>query len=325
MKRALTLGLMLILMVCLSACSGAASAKTNPLADKTYEPLVIDQNTDFLDFFNSICLEYSGHIDDFAYYLEKHTDELENKAKSFSDFDDYESSLNGYYQFLNSIMYCESDNVPEEYQKGWSLVKTTVWKNKSDLDSLYSLKGQELVSAMSEMLSYIQVGIEEARAAMPNAIVKSVALGDTISLDFVEMTLEEIGVSETILPVDTSRVYSYISDTPNEKYFYLTGTLKNLSGNTYDVEDIFAQMVFDGTYSYSAYLTACAWSNNFYDESVKPLGTVKYYIYASIPDELINSYGECEIKFGFANDFSVSRYRLTEGECNHLFTLIDQR
>ena len=168
MKRALTLCLTLILMVCLSACSETASVKTNPLADKVYEPLAIDKSTNFPDFVSSIYLEYSEHI-------------------------------------------------------------------------------------------------------------------------------------------------------------YLTGTLKNLSGNTYNVEDILAQMVFDGTYAYNAKLTACAWTNNFFGENVKPLGTVKYYIYASIPDELIDNYEECEIKFGFANEFSVSRYDLVEDNCNYLFTLTAKR
>lgn len=325
MKRALTLCLTLILMVCLSACSETASVKTNPLADKVYEPLAIDKSTNFPDFVSSIYLEYSEHISDFSYYLEKHADELETKEKSFSDFEDYESSLNGYYQFLYSIMYCKSDDVPEEYQNSWSLVETTAKKNKSDLDNLYSLKGQELINSTSEMLTYIQVGLEEAQDAMPKAIAKNMDLGETISLDFVEMVLEEIGISETITPVDTNRGYSYIPDTPNEKYFYLTGTLKNLSGNTYNVEDILAQMVFDGTYAYNAKLTACAWTNNFFGENVKPLGTVKYYIYASIPDELIDNYEECEIKFGFANEFSVSRYDLVEDNCNYLFTLTAKR
>lgn len=172
------------------------------------------------------------------------------------------------------------------------------------------------------MLTYVEAGVNLAAEAMPSNHTESVTLGDTVSLDFVEISLEETGVSDTILPVDTSRGYSYISDNELEKYYYVTGVLKNLSGSAYSADDIFAEMVFDGKYTYSANLIACAWSNNFYDDYVKSLGTVKYYIYASIPDELIESYSECVLTFGFANNFSVSKYSLSEEKCDYLYSII---
>ena len=339
MRKVLSVVLVTLLVVGLAGCSSRgetveqeqptiagetnsiATDTINPLSEKQYEALVIDKNIDFLDFFNSLNQEYSGLLIELSDYVELHGAEIENENMGFSDFADYEETLDNFYRFLNGVMYCDSENVPEEYKDAWSYYKTTIWANKTDLDNLYFLKGQDLISGFSDMLTSIKAGVTLVSDAMPNGTVESVVLGDTISLEFVEISLEEIGISDTILPVDTNRGYSYISDNEFEKYYYVTGVLKNLSGDAYSADDIFAEMIFDGKYTYSANLRACAWSNNFYDDYVKPLGTVKYYIYASIPDELIESYSECVLTFGFADNFNVSKYSLSQDKCDYLYSI----
>ena len=111
--------------------------------------------------------DYASCIDEFADYLDKHAAELEND-KCFADFDDYGSSLEQYYRFIYGIMYFESDNIPKEYSEAWGLFRTTVIANKAKLDDLYNLKGVELVTSISDMLTYIEKGNEMANAAMPN-------------------------------------------------------------------------------------------------------------------------------------------------------------
>ncbi len=148
---------------------------------------------------------------------------------------------------------------------------------------------------------------------------KTVNYGDTISTEFVDMTIDSASSSEELYPTDTSGVYSYVKDTEGEKYFYLTGSLKNISGNSYDVQDIYAEMIFDNKYTYRAQLVDDNGGNDFYGHNVKPLGSVKYYLYSSIPDELIDSYNTCTIKFAFKEnfehdyhtDFSLYDYRYT--------------
>lgn len=285
------------------------------MTDKQFEPFTFESGDDFLEFFADMHADYASCIDEFADYLDKHAAELEND-KCFADFDDYGSSLEQYYRFIYGIMYFESDNIPKEYSEAWGLFRTTVIANKAKLDDLYNLKGVELVTSISDMLTYIEKGNEMANAAMPNEM-DEINIGDTITLDFVEITIDSTGVADTILP---SRVYSYISDIENEQYFYVKGTIKNLSGETYNVSDIFAQMIFDGKYNYNARLDACAYSNDFFGENVKPLGTVEFYINASIPDELIDTYTNCSIIFGFPTEFSEIGY-VTEDDCDYLFKI----
>ena len=139
-----------------------------------------------------------------------------------------------------------------------------------------------------------------------------------------EITIDEVNSSDTILPTDTSKGYSYKADVEKEKYFYISGTLKNLSGDSYDVEHIFAQMVFDDKYTYSGQMAACAWTSNFYGEYVKPLGSVKFYIFSSIPDELIDTYSQCTVSFGFQNNFDGTMF-LSKDDCDYLYTLTATR
>ena len=132
---------------------------------------------------------------------------------------------------------------------------------------------------------------------------ETVHFGDSIITDFVEMTVESMDTSQELKPTDTSSVYSYMSDQDGETYFYVTGTMKNTSGDSYSVEDMNIQMTFDGKYNYTGYIAADDGGNDFYGDYVKPFGSVKYYMYASIPDELISSYSTCVIKFAFHDNF----------------------
>lgn len=145
-------------------------------------------------------------------------------------------------------------------------------------------------------------------------------LGDAITLDFVEFTVDSSAWSDVIKPTDTSGVYSYKSDQEDESYFWLCGTMKNTSGDAYSVEDIVSEIVFDDKYTYTAFLAADDGGNDFYGDYVKPLSSVKYYIYVSAPDEVKEIYSTVTVKFGFENCFGGSRYDDFE-DCDYLYML----
>ena len=325
--------LLLVLSIFLCACQSNNEATptttavpteqtepTNVLADKQYDPFVFEADEDSLTFWNTLTAEYAEHLIDMADYFTKHTNDIEIEGKGLSNFDDFEESFDDYYRFLNGVMYCDSGNIPTAYQDAWSTFKMTVWLNKTDLDNLYGLKGDELVVAASNMITSVQAGIALIGESFPNAIASEVNIADTISLEFVEMTLESLNISDKILPEDTDSGYLYISDVENEQYFCIAGTLKNLSGASYDVENIYVEMVFDEKYTYAGQLSACAWTNDFYGSNVKPLGTVKYYLHTSVPDELIDSWATCSVTFGFKENFDGGYY-VEKAECDYLYTI----
>lgn len=172
MKRGISIILAIMFATCLAGCSSgdkssAVFNEINPLSEKQYEAFVIDEDIDFLDFFNSLNQEYSDLIIGLSDYIEIHGTEIENENKGFSDFSDYAESLDNFYSFLYGVMYCDSGNVPEVYKDAWSYYKTTIAANKADLDNLYFLKGEDLISAFSDMLTSIEAGATLVSDAMP--------------------------------------------------------------------------------------------------------------------------------------------------------------
>lgn len=149
---------------------------------------------------------------------------------------------------------------------------------------------------------------------------QNVNIGENISLDFVEMTFDKVSSSQELKPTDTSGVYSYFKDKENEQYFYLSGTMKNIGGEKYDVENVVAEIIFDDKYTYTAIIAADDGGNDFYGEYVKPFGSVKYYLYSSVPDELLSQYSSVTFKLGFKQNFSGSNYDDFE-ECDYLYQL----
>lgn len=150
----------------------------------------------------------------------------------------------------------------------------------------------------------------------PSISFETVNYGEIIKTDFIEMSIDKVSTMQEILPSDTSGVYSYYPDEEDETYFYLTGTIKNIGTDSYSVEEMNIQFTFDGKYNYYGYIAADDGGNDFYNDYVKPFGKIKYYMYASIPDELIKTYSTCTIKFAFhenldydySNDFSKYEY-----------------
>lgn len=145
-------------------------------------------------------------------------------------------------------------------------------------------------------------------------------IGDSITLDFVELTFDTASWSDTIMPTDTSGFYSYLSDIDGESYFWLRGTLKNTAGSAYTVSNMVAEITFDEKYTYSAWLIAEDDGTDFYGDSVNPLSSVTYYIYSSIPDELKTMYSSCQVRFGFAEAFNGSSFDSFE-ECGYRYVM----
>lgn len=137
-------------------------------------------------------------------------------------------------------------------------------------------------------------------------IATTVNLGETVNLDFMEMLIESASYCEELKPTDTSSVYLYYEDESDKKYFYLQGTIKNIGGFTYGVDNICVELNFDDKYSYNGHLIADDGGNDFYGDNVDPFDSVKFYMYSSIPDELINQYKKCTISFGFDENFGYN-------------------
>lgn len=133
----------------------------------------------------------------------------------------------------------------------------------------------------------------------------TVNAGDKIENDFVQMTIDSASVGQELYPRDDGTNYflSGYGDKEDEQYLYIKGTIKNVFGSAYSADEMYVKFKFDDKYEYNGYVAVDDGTGDFYGDYMKPLTSADYYILASVPDEIINSYKTCEIKFAFHDNF----------------------
>ena len=110
-----------------------------------------------------------------------------------------------------------------------------------------------------------------------------------------ETTLTKASYSYELNPSDTSSAYVYMQGTDGQKYFYVEGNFKNLAGYSAEPDNSIVKFKFDDKYEYTGtvYEDSGTDINQFF--SVNPLETVKIYIAAQVPDEIIDSYSSVTV------------------------------
>lgn len=149
---------------------------------------------------------------------------------------------------------------------------------------------------------YMIVGSPEAGEAPVEttaAEAESLGIGDTISEEFLEMTIDGAVVEQEIEPSNTSDGwYSYYSDQEDETYVVVYGTMKNLAGNDFElIGGTSIEFCFDDKYTYYGSIEVEENDGSGFDSWLKPLASRNYIIYASVPDELIDMYSSCTVNF----------------------------
>ncbi len=140
-------------------------------------------------------------------------------------------------------------------------------------------------------------------------------LGTPLVAPGVELTLTECGFSEDIRITKHSPGISFTSGpSPQEgkQYFYLKGTLKN-TGKRAVFPAIGGKVVIDG-YEYQVRTDTIA-KDATPASTIEPLDEVYVLIFASIPNELANSFTEGKMAFGFNDNFS----NVDITNCDHLY------
>lgn len=131
-----------------------------------------------------------------------------------------------------------------------------------------------------------------------------VRIGDTIETDYISMTIEKYD-SDTEIRSGASQygMYSYYTSENGQPYFYIYGTLKNLGGNPVDIRNIYVQFCFDGKYNYKGSVEGVNSGYSSFIHDLSPLTSVNYYMYADVPQELIDGFTTCVVRVGFTENF----------------------
>lgn len=154
----------------------------------------------------------------------------------------------------------------------------------------------------------------------------ALSIGDTIETDYVYMTLDTCGSTDEIRS-GTSQYgsYRYYTSENGDPYFYLFGSFKNLGGTPVDIQHIYVQFCFDDKYNYKGEVDGVISTNGDFIDDVSPLAEVNYYLYAAVPQELIDTYSSCTVKIGFTKNFDYKVVDVNDlpqfNHCDDVFTV----
>ena len=145
------LSLVLVILVGVAGCG--REEKVSPLSSKKYDAIAYNSEESdeiFSSFMIEIVSEYGLHRDNFSDYIKKHEKELDD-GKSFSDFDDYETELDGYYKWCYQVMNFDTDKVPSEYVAAWNRLKEIATYSKDCMNKMYDCDQEERDLIIQEM------------------------------------------------------------------------------------------------------------------------------------------------------------------------------
>lgn len=136
----------------------------------------------------------------------------------------------------------------------------------------------------------------------------SIAIGDTIALDFVEITFAETGIAADIkqsITIGNATRITGPEPVDGQQYIYLRGTIKNLATEELPVFDFFVGEFKLDDYCYKVTANECTVidANGSSENGVPPLATYTFTMYAAVPNELVDTYTTSNFRFGFYDMF----------------------
>lgn len=204
--------------------------------------------------------------------------------------------------------------------------------SNSDSDKIESLEAQvvelanEKESLEEQIDEYEKVlnSVTETSTEEPeeDVIAQEIILNSPFVCEgLFEMTATEAVWVDEILPSNTSGVYSYYEDVEGEAFFVVKGAIKNISGDFIDVRfGTMSEIIFNDTYKYTPTWEAeSVDGNNFSGYQIQPLQSTNFVIYASVPDELRDSFQSCDLTFGFADD--MQNYVYEWEDCDFIYKI----
>lgn len=129
----------------------------------------------------------------------------------------------------------------------------------------------------------------------PKASAIAVNFGDVIENENLLMTIETAEIKEELKYQKSSNFSTSLHIDEGKQAFCLIGTIENIGGNEINEWAFAGKLVVDDKYNYDVRM----WCPN----DLEPLTEGPFYLYAEIPDKLVDSYSTATFTFGFNNDF----------------------
>ena len=148
--------------------------------------------------------------------------------------------------------------------------------------------------------------VTEQQAEAPKKVeAEPVAVGNQITVDFAEITINEAAIADDIKQSIKSGNITYTTG-PNPsadtEFVYIRGTLKNTSTSSINNPQIVGTVKF-GEYSYDLKGLDIIESDGSSAYEIAPLIDYTYTLYAEVPNALLESNPTCTMNFAFNESF----------------------
>lgn len=169
----------------------------------------------------------------------------------------------------------------------------------------------------------------DADTATGTSQAGSTNLGDTISLDYVEMSLDafEVSTGYQFESTDTSSGFSITHrasiDCPSDmKLICLKGKFTNkTNGDIFPANNpIYGELVVNG-YTYKTEMDCYIADVAESVFTLSPMRPVDYYLYAEVPVAIADAIETCTLNFGFVTDLDASKPVFAMSDNDKLYTL----
>ncbi len=159
------------------------------------------------------------------------------------------------------------------------------------------------------------VGVAPTETGETKPVAESVAIGNIITTDFAEITVDEAGLANDIQTSIKTGSITYTSgpdSSADKEFVYIRGSLKYTGKSSVVSPNFLGSVEVDG-YSYDIDDSIIE-SNGSSVFTLEPLMTYQYTLYAEIPNELAESFDSYTMNFGFEEGFDNTVVYTSSGE-----------
>lgn len=253
-----------------------------------------------------------------AYFSECPALPMPSSFADVSEVSKFTRTNNVRYSFKKLHIYDEEENLLQLYRDGLKRYGYAVKGSGNEFEVYSGTKKIADVSGGS--FGWVEIEIpngltrfttrpqQGTAAVVEEKTTPRVSIGGTIRLPNAKMTLEKYGTATALYSCITpsnGRYYMYEPDA-GTKFFYLHGSFSNTGGIPLDIRHVYAELIFDDTYHYDAACCGVRTGASDFINTVAAQTSCKFYVFASVPPSVLNSYKTCVIKLGFTDGFEIT-------------------
>lgn len=140
--------------------------------------------------------------------------------------------------------------------------------------------------------------------------------------EVMEITLTGAEWTDSILPSNTSKSYSYKGDREDETFFVVRGTITSSAGSPFGIGACTdSSITINDKYNFSAEMEFEDADGAGFGDTIKPLQTRNFILYSSVSDGVYDIRESVEVNFAVPNNEEELGYYYDEDHSNTKYTI----